>query len=188
MRAACGQRGCPPLPLPPLRSTFVGSVRRQRRAPYYGASSFSPVLIPDTPTAAPSITRTAPRPAASDLRTASSDEGFQQPIIGGGETNLADPRSESIADQQYAYDTAGHRWLQGVVSYDPRDKSWGIVYSIDPQPNDPHAGYLTLVNDPRLAALKDGDVVRLDGQIDPTRLDFSNRPSYAVQQITPISR
>ena len=84
--------------------------------------------------------------------------------------------------------SSGHRWLQGVVSYDPRDKSWGIVYSIDPSPTDPHSGYLTLVSDSRLAVLKDGDTVRLEGRVAPERFDFSSRPSYEVTAIQSLSR
>lgn len=126
---------------------------------------------------------------SSDLGTTTSDEGFQQPIIGGPEKPISLTREvKSIAEQQYAYDTSGHRWLQGVVSYDPRDKSWGIVYSIDPSPTDPHHGYLTLVNDPRLAVLKNGDTVRLEGRVAPERLDYSSRPSYEVTAIQSISR
>jgi hypothetical protein len=159
------------------------SSTQNRFVPDAGYTDGSGVYSPGTGTASGGST------GASDLGTTSSDEGFQPPIQSGEEKPISLTREvKSIAEQQYAYDTSGHRWLQGVVSYDPRDKSWGIVYSIDPAPTDPHAGYLTLVDDPRLAALKDGDTVRLAGRVAPERLDFSRRPSFEVSTITHISR
>jgi hypothetical protein len=130
-----------------------------------------------------------PGGGSTDASGLGADEDFKPPLTGGEIKESSLTREvKSIAEQQYAYDTSGHRWLQGVVNYDPRDTSWGIVYSIDPSPTDPHNGYLTLINDPRLAALKDGDVVRLEGRVAPERLDFSSRPSYEVTTVTHISR
>ncbi|MBL8850668.1 MAG: hypothetical protein JNG89_13395 [Planctomycetaceae bacterium] len=159
-------------------------------APFYGSPSSSTQNrpVPDYPDG-----QYYPNGASgsSGFGTTASPatETFEPPISTGGASEISLTREvNNIADEQYAYDTAGHRWVQGVVSFDPRDKSWGIVYSIDPQADDPHNGYLTLADDPRLASLKDGDVVRLDGEVDPTRLDYSNQPSFVVRQITPMSR
>ena len=163
-------------------------------APFYGSPSSSTQNrpVPDYPDG--QYYREGGTPATGtsssgfDTTTAPETEHFQEPIPANARETSLTREVNNIADEQYAYDTAGHRWVQGVVSYDPRDKSWGIVYSIDPQADDPHNGYLTLANDPRLVALKDGDVVRLDGEVDPSRLDYSNQPSYVVRQITPMSR
>jgi hypothetical protein len=124
-----------------------------------------------------------------DSTTESDSEGFRPPLTGGGVGEISYTREvRDSAGQEYAYDTESHRWVQGIVSYDPRDKTWGIVYSDNPAPNDPYSGYLTLVSNPKLNVLKDGDVVRLEGEVDPTHLDYSSRPSYAVRQITVLSR
>jgi hypothetical protein len=162
-------------------------------APFYPNSSTQQRPVPEYNDAGsqyyPPAGSTTGATEGFNSTTEPAGEDFLTPTTGGvvKETSLS-REARDFADEQYAYDTTGHRWLQGVVSYDPRDKSWGIVYSDDPAASDPHAGYLTLVKDPKLAVLKDGDVVRLDGEVDPGRVDFSGRPSYAVRQITHISR
>mgnify|MGYP006908276251 CR=1 FL=1 len=113
------------------------------------------------------------------------DDIFEEPIEG---SPISFEREvSSVTKLPYAHDVAGHRWVQGMVSYDKQDQSWGIVYSINPDRADPYAGYLTLAEDPRFASLKDGDIVRLDGQVDPRRTDHFGRPSYVVAKITPMS-
>lgn len=116
-----------------------------------------------------------------------ASEQFHPPVTNARDISLS-REVKAISELPYAHDTSDHRWLQGVVSLDPRDKSWGIVYSFDPEPTDPYAGYLTLADDPRLKALKDGDVVRLEGEIDASQRDSLNRPMYVVRTITPMSR
>lgn len=81
---------------------------------------------------------------------------------------------------------ARYSWLQGVVSYDPRDRSWGIVYDASPDERDAHAGYLTLSPDPRFNALQDGSVVRVHGQVDPVVKDQFGRATYVVSKIAPV--
>jgi hypothetical protein len=132
----------------------------------------------DTPGAAPSATS----PSAGDTA-----EQFEEPIPGASPISYERDVS-AVTRLPYGYDPASHQWVQGVVSYDTRQQAWGIVYSIDPDPADPHAGYLTLSDDPRLASLKDGDVIRVDGEVDPSRPDMYNRATYEVSRITPISR
>lgn len=92
----------------------------------------------------------------------------------------------SAAAPRYGYDPNCHAWLQGVVSFDPQDRTWGIVYSVNPDAQDPYAGYLTLAQDPRFSTLHDGDVVRVDGQVDPVARDQFGRATYLVSRITPI--
>ncbi|REJ73335.1 MAG: hypothetical protein DWQ34_04865 [Planctomycetota bacterium] len=165
-------------------------------SPYFGdpggsaSSSSSPGVLgsnPDLGTSTPST------PTGGDGFDSSfgaddfgSDEDFQKPIDGFNEISF-ERDVTSVSRLPYAHDVAGHRWVQGMVSYDPQDRSWGIVYSINPDRADPYAGYLTLANDPRFSSLKDGDIVRLDGEVDPTRTDHFGRPSYVVAKITPMS-
>ncbi|MEW4530844.1 MAG: hypothetical protein ACF8PG_10840 [Maioricimonas sp. JB045] len=83
----------------------------------------------------------------------------------------------------FAYDATNYRWLRGTVSYDQKDRSWSIVYSIDPEQDDPYAGALTLVGTPNLQGLKDGEVVTVQGQLDPVVRDRFGKSAYLVNQV-----
>jgi hypothetical protein len=123
-------------------------------------------------------------PAGSDWNDNSGE--FQTPIDTDANPISLSREVTSAAMQRYGYDPSGHAWLQGVVSFDPQDRTWGIVYSVNPDTQDPYAGYLTLAHDPRLSTLHDGDVVRLDGQVDPVARDQFGRATYLVSRITPV--
>jgi hypothetical protein len=77
-----------------------------------------------------------------------------------------------------------HRWLQGVVNRDPRDGTWGIIYDIEPDGSDPYAGYLTLAQGSQIRGLQDGQMVRLEGQVDPVSKDRFGRATYLVSRVT----
>jgi hypothetical protein len=113
-------------------------------------------------------------------------DAFEKPIDTNANPISLSREVTSAATPRYGYDSTGHAWLQGVVSFDPQDRTWGIVYSVNPDAQDPFAGYLTLAHDPRLSTLHDGDVVRLDGQVDPVARDHFGRATYLVSRITPV--
>ncbi|MFG0331948.1 MAG: hypothetical protein ACF8TS_01175, partial [Maioricimonas sp. JB049] len=83
----------------------------------------------------------------------------------------------------FAYDATNYRWLRGTVSYDEEDRSWSIVYSIDPERDDPYAGAVTLVTTPNLQGLRDGEVVTVQGQLDPVVRDRFGKSAYLVSQV-----
>lgn len=158
-----------------------------RPVPDYDDSASSPYYPTPGSTSSNWDTPGGSSPSATSPSAGDTAEQFEEPIPG-AEPISFEREVSSVTRLPYGYDAAHHQWVQGVVSYDSRQQAWGIVYSINPDPADPHAGYLTLADDPRLASLKDGDVIRVDGEVDPSRRDMYNRATYEVSRITPISQ
>ncbi|HLW67263.1 MAG TPA: hypothetical protein VKS79_18255 [Gemmataceae bacterium] len=68
----------------------------------------------------------------------------------------------------YAHDPEYH-WLQGVL-----EKSFKGYYCLryaDSSVEDPHGGKMRLVDDPRLSQFRDGDVLRIEGEMVPDAED-----------------
>jgi hypothetical protein len=114
------------------------------------------------------------RPAPFRQTSASSDDGDRR-------RPAAKPRPSP-----YKYDAAGYTYLRGVVSQDPKTKSWRITYSRDPLDNDPYGGSLTLVESPLLDTLMDDDVVLVEGKVDRSVLDKYGKPSYRARTVLPL--
>jgi hypothetical protein len=83
----------------------------------------------------------------------------------------------------YGHDPQKYAWIQGVVSYDETDRSWNIVYNLEPSNDDPYAGHFTLAANPLLQTLKEGEHVRLEGAVDPARQDQFGKPTYAAERV-----
>jgi hypothetical protein len=75
-------------------------------------------------------------------------------------------------------------WLRGVVSQEPADHTWSIVYDDNPSAADKWAGHLSLAPNPRLSELKDGDVVEIQGQLDNVVHDRLGKPVYVISNLT----
>jgi hypothetical protein len=86
---------------------------------------------------------------------------------------------EQTSTQTFARD-AKFAWLRGVVSKEPQDGTWSIIYDDQPADDDKWAGHLSLAPSPELDNLKDGDVVELHGQIDAVVQDRQGKPVYVV--------
>jgi hypothetical protein len=80
-----------------------------------------------------------------------------------------------------AYDRTSYSWLRGFVDYDTRDKSWHIIYSQHPDRHDRYGGAIRLVDHPKLATLRSGDVVYVEGRIDEDHLDARRKPQYRIK-------
>lgn len=81
---------------------------------------------------------------------------------------------------------ANPTWLRGVIDYDPKQKTWSILYSSNPDSRDPNGGCLTLANHPGLAKCRLGEVVLAEGAIDATQTDARGKPLYVLDNITPL--
>ena len=134
----------------------------------------------------PSTTPTpTPQPAPADsnpffdLNSGGGD--FQEPVQG---NPISFQREVSAVTNQPYGQGQGHRWLQGVVNHDPRDGTWGIIYDIEPDAHDPHAGYLTIAQHSQVQGLQDGQIVRLEGQVDPVERDRFGRATYLVSRVS----
>ena len=92
----------------------------------------------------------------------------------------SDAKTRVGEPNRFDYDRVSYSYLRGVVDYNPRDKSWHIIYSPNPDRKDKYGGAFQLVDHPKLKALHDGDVVFIQGHISPRQLDAGGKPKYEV--------
>ncbi len=143
-----------------------------------------PALKPVPPPAVPQVvpTSTAPKAPARPLRLPDPPQ----------QERLLFPRTESgPVRRSYTDVTAapcfGHGpdygWLCGRVEYSRLSKGWRLRYaSVDEA--DRYGGSVTLVADPKLDALKDGQYVRITGRLADRPPGLS--PEYEVESVTPV--
>jgi len=85
------------------------------------------------------------------------------------------------------YSAFGHdekfQWLRGVISKEPRDGTWSIVYNDRPSNTDKWAGHLSLAPSPKLENLRDGDIVEIQGELDDVVHDQLGKPVYVVSSV-----
>jgi hypothetical protein len=74
-------------------------------------------------------------------------------------------------------------WLCGRVEYSRLSKGWRLRYASVDEP-DRFGGSVTLVPDPKLDALKDGQYVRVTGRLADRPPGLS--PEYEVESLTPV--
>jgi hypothetical protein len=84
--------------------------------------------------------------------------------------------------ENYRYDPQ-YAWLEGVVSFDPADGTWNIVYSVDPAEGDEFAGHFTLADSPLARTFREGERVRLEGRVDPLQKDRFGKPTYLADRV-----
>jgi hypothetical protein len=80
-------------------------------------------------------------------------------------------------------------WLQGVV--DKHYQGHWYLRFCDPSVEEKHGGKVCLVDDPRLAQLKDGDVVFVEGEIVPeketvNRGPWHHYPRYQIRTLKQV--
>lgn len=169
-------------------------------APSWGTGTNVPVPSPSDPGnpyyPAPGENYRAPTPGT----TQAPGETFQPISSGpspslnaGGADGTARLRSAALersngpaqpeSSRDGEFDSAGYRWVVGSVSFDASDRTWSVVYDLDPTTEDRYAGHFTLAESPLLQTLRDGERVRLEGTIDTTRADRLGKPLYQVQRI-----
>ncbi len=116
-----------------------------------------------------------------------ADEDFAAPVLTKSVSStktLADEKQDlSTRPNPYAYESKKYGWLRGVVDFNEQDKSWHIIYSLNPDSGDSYGGDLTLIDHPNLKFLKTDDVVLVYGRIDTTVPDRFGKPSYRVKKI-----
>lgn len=136
------------------------------------------------PSTSPSTQPAAQPSGANPFFDLGTDEDFERPVQG----NPISFQREVSAVISHPYGQGqGHRWLQGVVNQDARDGSWGIIYDIEPDGSDPYAGYLTIAHGSPTQGLRDGQVVRLEGRVDPAAKDRFGRATYLVSNVAPAA-
>jgi hypothetical protein len=135
------------------------------------------------------------RGADATKSIADRSEPFESPLdrgekLDGGEkldtgviavaAKTSDAKTRVETPNRFDYDRVSYSYLRGVVDYNPRDKSWHIIYSPNPDRKDKYGGAFQLVEHPKLSALHDGDVVFIQGHISSRQLDAGGKPKYEV--------
>jgi len=112
--------------------------------------------------------------------TADASDGFEEPVPFDPSSGT---RAASGTPNPYDYDRDAYSWLRGVVDYDPREKTWHIIYNLRPGEDDRLGGGIRLLNDEKLRLLRNQDVVLLEGTVDYDHLDRNGKPQYRVDHL-----
>ena len=116
-------------------------------------------------------------------------EPFEAPLDRGGKIDTGvvavaaktvDAKTRVQSPNRYDYDRTSYTYLRGVVDYNPRDKTWHIIYSPNPERTDKYGGAFELIESPKLRLLHDGDVVFIQGRVHPKIVDYRGKPKYEV--------
>ncbi len=117
------------------------------------------------------------------------DESFSSPVI---QTSGSDDQGFRLTDGQqpalrrsektYAHDPK-FAWVQGTVEYDEPNNTWVIMYDDNPQTSDPYGGEFTIAGNLSRYRLRPGDVVRVDGGIDPLQEDSRGKPMFQATKL-----
>ncbi len=78
------------------------------------------------------------------------------------------------------------RWLQGIVEFDKAQRTWHLIYDLEPAVTDNLGGEITLSGQVPLTEADNGRLIRVSGQFDPSRLDRLNKPVYRVSRLEPV--
>jgi hypothetical protein len=91
-----------------------------------------------------------------------------------------DAKTRAGSPNRYDYDRGSYSYLRGVVDFDTRDNSWHIIYNPNPDRTDKYGGAFQLIDNPRLKALHDGDIVFIQGRVHPQLVDSRGKPKYEI--------
>jgi hypothetical protein len=116
-------------------------------------------------------------------------EPFEAPLNRAGKVDTGvvavaaktvDAKTRVESPNRFDYDRASYSYLRGVVDFNPRNKSWHIIYSPSPDRKDKYGGAFELIDSPKLRGLRDGDVVFIQGRVHPQLVDSHGKPKYEV--------
>ncbi len=99
-----------------------------------------------------------------------------------------EPQSSTL--NPFGRDTknANPTWLRGMLDYDKKQGTWSILYSSNPDPRDPHGGFLTLASHANLAKCRVGEVILAEGAIDASKTDARGKSVYVLDNVTPLTQ
>ncbi|HWL10249.1 MAG TPA: hypothetical protein VNQ76_17730 [Planctomicrobium sp.] len=152
--------------------------------------------LPAIPSAMPMDTfappKVGPPPAINSMSGSSEPFGHvapasqPAPAAAEGVFDLKANKVENAVLSAFAHD-AKFRWLRGVVSREPQNGTWSIIYNNAPDATDRWAGHLSLSPSPELERLRNGEVVTLRGQIDNVLKDHLGKPVYVVTGVEKVT-
>lgn len=86
----------------------------------------------------------------------------------------------------FGHDSAGFRWLQGVVDYDETTRTWNIIYDLVPDADDPLGGSVAFAPSPLFDGLRNDEAVRVEGQLEPAAANGTGKPVYRVVRLSKL--
>jgi hypothetical protein len=132
----------------------------------------------------------APRRADGPQSVAAeAPDSFEGPLDRGGKIDTGvvavaaktvDAKTRVGEPNRYDYDHVSYSYLRGVVDFDRRDKSWHIIYNPSPDRKDRYGGAFQLIDNAKLTALHDGDVVFIQGRVHPQLVDSRGKAKYEI--------
>ncbi|WP_437224743.1 hypothetical protein SH661x_003764 [Planctomicrobium sp. SH661] len=155
--------------------------------PAAGLMPLSPTTPPPVEAFAPPVMSPPPGKTADPFASGSASSSAIPPLEAtpAGATSLWDVETKKVVTADVS--AFGHdpkfQWLRGVVSKEPEQGTWSIVYNDAPNQEDQWAGHLSLAPSPHLERLRDGDVVEIQGQIDNVVRDQLGKPVYLVSSL-----
>jgi len=188
-------------------STFSpsGTLEAPRYEPKSGAGSASPNPVPqprdpgpDAATIEDPAERTSQKVEPTEAEDLSSLEPerlqFSEPIVrstddapGDGIVAVSLEReAQDLASTSGLARDVEFRWLQGIVEYDKAQRTWHLIYDLEPAVTDNLGGEITLSGQLPLTEADNGRLLRVTGQFDPSRLDRLNKPVYRVSRMEPV--
>lgn len=127
-------------------------------------------------------------PVVADIVQTSGNEPdpFETPMPSRLPTELdANPMNAPPPETTpYQYDGQTYKWLKGAIDYDPLTKTWSIIYNMTPDLSDKYGGSFILSGHPDLASFQGGEIVIVEGGVDPRAKDSTGRPIYSVTKVT----
>ena len=129
------------------------------------------------------------KPPMKIQQISASEEVFEDEIE---ESDLPAAVREGVAvaaasgPSPYDYDRENYTWLRGTAQFDPHEKAWHILYSVNPEESDPFGGDMTLIVDPKIATFRENDVVVVTGHVDPESPDSLGKPRYRVERAVKV--
>jgi hypothetical protein len=125
----------------------------------------------------------APRPTTSTpVRTPAAASSAAEPLWELQQAN----KVQTVAMTPFSHDPE-FKSLRGVVSREPQDGTWSIIYNDAPDSSDKWAGHLSLSANPKLGSLNDGDVVEIHGHVDDVVRDRLGKPVYVVADLQKVN-
>ena len=137
--------------------------------------------------------------ATDELDSADSDSTFstnEEPVLPRSgvrsaefrtqvRSNAVAPASATDIVDEFGYDATDYSWLRGILEYDPKHKSWHLIYSESPDDTDRFGGEVTLKNPEHFRFLRNGQAVSIEGQFDTTQRDRLGKFVYEATEIVP---
>lgn len=123
--------------------------------------------------------------------TAVSPEGFEKPIVRRDGSAVSEKSVVAVSHEegttgQPTHDSA-YRWFRGYVDYDPQDRSWHLLYDLNPALTDQLGGDITLDGAHGLKPSDAGAMVKVHGVFDSVHADSLGKAIYRVSRIERIA-